>query len=138
MCSTRGLTGACAAPPAAHVRSGAHCARRAHLNHVFASSEDGETFLYRSARDLNAVLKVRRADGKLVWVLGGEHGDFAVDRLRIRGCEVAVVADRAGRRYARGCVGLCVYVEGALAASVAPPPTPPASLTVQLACRNYR
>ena len=66
------------------------------------------------------------------------EGDFAVDRLRIRGCEVAVVADRTGRRYARGCAGLCVYVDGALAASVAASATSPASLTVQLACRDFR
>ena len=87
---------------------------------------------------LAGLLGVRPAPDGRLRVAPLLEGDFAVDRLRIRGCEVAVVADRTGRRYARGCAGLCVYVDGALAASVAASATSPASLTVQLACRDFR
>ena len=47
---------------------------------------------------------------------------FAVDHLRYHGCEVAVVWDFDGTHYDYGrvdqpCHGLCVYVEGKIAAS---------------------
>ena len=50
---------------------------------------------------LAGLLGVRPAPDGRLRVAPLLEGDFAVDRLRIRGCEVAVVADRTGRRYAR-------------------------------------
>ena len=43
---------------------------------------------------------------------------FAVDNLRLHGREVAVSWDPTGRKYPKkGCVGLCVFVDGEKMAS---------------------
>ena len=61
------------------------CATAPQFTHVHAayegpsnknSSAAGELMLYLSARALNAVVKVRRADGVVLWVLGGTFSDF--------------------------------------------------------------
>ena len=59
----------------------AFCSQPVHLNHVHVSHEATpppslSAYLYLSARDLNAVVKVSRASGLIVWILGGDYSDF--------------------------------------------------------------
>ena len=73
---------ACASYLEETVARAAYCASAPRLTHIDTAFEevDGETeqMLYVSARELNAVIKVRRRDGAIVWMLGGEYSDFSL------------------------------------------------------------
>ena len=103
---------ACSAHLASRSADDTYCDAQPGLTHVHAAREtssdaadddadDGmhverELMLYISARNLDAVIKVRRADGAIVWILGGARSDFALDDSAVSDAAPSDDADRDG------------------------------------------